>query len=113
MSATEWRAPSNEPQSTKIRSIVAGNAPAAHSPTPRAAPAVLLRLDRAGLHLPGGLRAPGTGRRHPVGLRRAHDRRLRLVAHRDGGGGVAGRRAGGVRLAAYRPGARPPRRAAD
>src|SRR5215204_5809122 len=88
------------------RSTAASNAPTAASQTPRAAPAVLLRLDRAGLHLPGWLRAPGTGGRDAVGLRRAHDRRLRLVAHRDGRRGVAGRRAGGVRLAADRPGAR-------
>ena len=88
------------------------DAPAASAPPSRPPPAVLLRLGRAGLHLPGGLRAPGPGGGRAVGLRRADDRGVRLVAHRDGGRGVAGRRAGGLRLADARTGPRSPRRAA-
>src|SRR5882672_9539999 len=37
------------------------DATASSSPPPRPASAVLLWLGRAGLHLPGGIRAPGTG----------------------------------------------------
>src|SRR3981189_3078155 len=55
------------------------DATASSSPPPRAAPAVLLWLGRAGLHLPGGIRAPGAGRGGTVGLPRADGRCVRLA----------------------------------
>src|SRR5258708_4837674 len=81
--------------------------------SPGAAPAVLLRLGGAGLPLPGGLRAPGPGGGDVVDLCRADDGRIRLVAHGDGGRGVAGRRFSRRDLADAGAGAGSPRSAPD
>src|SRR5437667_12881123 len=80
--------------------------------SPGVAAAVLLRMGGAWLPLPDGVRAPGSGGGDDVDLRRAHDRRIRLVARGDSGRRLAGRRPGGHRRPAARADPRPPRPAA-
>src|SRR5205085_8500392 len=69
----------------------------------------VLRLGRAGLPVLRRVRAAGTGGRDAVDLCRAADPRVRLVAHRAVGRGVARRRLGGGDVAADRTIARPTR----
>src|SRR6185437_5756333 len=78
-----------------------GEPPEAAAPAApaRAAASFPLRLGRAGRAEPGGLRAAGAGGGRAVGVRRADDRGVRLVPRLDLRRGVAGRAAGGVRVA--------------
>src|SRR5574339_1260992 len=76
----------------------------------RAAP-LLLRLGGARLRVRGGLLAPGLRSGDALDLRRADDARVRLVAHRDLGGGVGGRSAGRADRAGARHVLGPQRRA--
>src|SRR6185436_1857247 len=63
------------------------------SPSPGRANPLLLRVDRPRLLVLRGIRPAGAGGRDLLGLRRADDPRVRVVAHRGVGRGVARRRA--------------------
>src|SRR5215469_14892477 len=78
------------------------------SPAPVEQPAaVFLWMDHPRLPLLRRVLAAGAGGRHFVGVCRAADPRIRLVARGPVGGGVAGRAARGAVIAADRSDPRP------